>query len=228
MRAAVSRPSGARTPQGSPAELRRPEGRTPRSPGPQRRAPRGRAGAPRAEAKPERPTAGPRRPAVPGPAWRRPASARTCRSPEPPAPAGHCAALPPRRSSMALAGGAPARQTRPIERATRRRPASRAPSHREAPSGAGAPPARRRAPDAGAGEWPDQPHFTGGETESRGQAGPQMSLYGSSESQNSSSYNPLLSICPNHSRLSTSPSQGSVKIIHTMPLLCLKRLPHHT
>ena len=114
---------------GPPEELRRREGRTPGSPGSQRRAPRGRAPAPgpklsrggrqRAHARLQSRAL----PAAPRPGQYLSVS-RAAR------PARRCAALPlpaPQWRWPAALRPAP---TRPIERATRRRLASRAPSHR--------------------------------------------------------------------------------------------------
>ncbi|XP_029082894.1 uncharacterized protein LOC114898051 [Monodon monoceros] len=133
VRAGRSGPSGARTPQGSPEELRRPEGRTPGSPGSQRSAPPGRAGASRSEAKSERSTAGPRPPcgprpcSPPGAAPPRPVPVGVPDRPPQPGTARRFLFAAPQWRWPAALRPAP---TRPIERATRLRLASRAPSHR--------------------------------------------------------------------------------------------------
>lgn len=144
---------------GPPEKLRPREGRTPGSPGSQRRAPCGRARAPDPKRSRDNRQQAHGPPAVSDPACR-PASprlgpylsvSRAARL------ARHCAALPlpaPQwRWPAALRPG----PTRPIERATCRSLASRAPSHR------GGPPCRRRplaaaaAAAAGTGEPPKEP-----------------------------------------------------------------------
>lgn len=133
--AAGSVPSEPRTLRSSQKEFRPPKGRTPASRAPSAALPAG-GPQPRSEAEPERPTADPCPPCGPPPrpappaARHRPLSARTCRCLRPPALAGYCAVLPPRRSSMALPAALRPAPTQPIEPATRRRLASRAPSHR--------------------------------------------------------------------------------------------------
>nr|XP_012421613.1 PREDICTED: uncharacterized protein LOC105758034 [Odobenus rosmarus divergens] len=156
-----------------PEKLRQRQGRTPGSPGSQRRAPLSQARAPGPKrSRGDRQRAyGP--PAVSDPV-RRPAPPRLGRYLSVSGAARlarHCAALPLPAPQWRWPAALRPVPTRPIERATRRSLASRAPSHR------GGAPCRRRPPAdaaAGGGEPPKEPPSLQGweETESQGRGGP--------------------------------------------------------
>lgn len=166
--------SGAPGPQ---EELGRPEGRTPGSPAPSAALSAGGPGPPgrKRSRKAERgPTRAPAAWCPPGPYLSRTA----------PAPARHCAPLPPRRSSMALAaaprparpdqssGDAPA-PGQPSAESSSRRPLAPA----AAPAGLQAPAGLADAAGAEAREPPwTRPLLQGGETESQERAGAQKRL----------------------------------------------------